>query len=303
MPKGATGRDVGRLLAERGLVEYEGFFRLALQLDTRKGTIQHGVYELPRGYSAMQLLHELYEGPDSHLDANRVRITIPEGLTIEQMAQMFEDPEAFRMAARDPALIEELGIQAKTLEGFLMPETYFFDKEPSARELVARMVGHFQDVYSELVATIPGAGQYDKRVLVTVASLIEEEAKVAEERPLVAAVVYNRLDEGMLLQMNATLQYALGKYGEPILDADLETDSAYNTYKHAGLPPGPISNPGEDSIRAALLPADVDYRYFVSNADGTTHTFSRTLDEHNRAVARYRRDITVERRRLRNASE
>lgn len=303
VPKGATGRDVGRLLAEEGLLEYEGFFRLALELDARDSVIQHGVYDLPRGYSAMQLLDELYAGPDRHLDANRVRITIPEGLTIVQMAAMFEDPEAFKAAARAPALIEQVGIQANSLEGFLMPDTYFFDETPTARALVTRMAGQFQKVYGELMAAIPGAAQYDKRRVVTVASLVEEEARVARERPLVAAVVYNRLDRNMPLQMDATLQYALGKYGQRMLDSDLQVDSPYNTYKYPGLPPGPISNPGEDSLRAALLPADEDYLYFVSNADGKTHTFSKTLDEHNRALAQYRRDIAVQRRQLREESQ
>lgn len=298
VPKGSTGRDVGKLLAKAGLVEYEGFFRLALQLDKSGKQIQHGKYALNQGLSASELLKQLQDGPEKLTESDQVKITIPEGLAIGQVAQMRPDSEDYIQAASNPALLARLGLEAASLEGYLMPDTYFFDKEPDAEALVLRQIEHFERVYTGLVKEIPGADQFDRDAVITMASMVEEEARVEEERPKIAAVLYNRLKKGMPLQMDSTLQYALGKYGQRMLNEDKEVDSPYNTYKNVGLPPGPISSPGTASIRAALLPAQVDFLYFVSNADGKTHTFSSTLREHEAAVARYRREIAVQRRAL-----
>ncbi len=292
---GATGQAIGEALVERGLVEHPLFFRLAMRLEGSDRHIQSGVYQLPRGLSPLQYLEAMLEGPERQLRSNQVRVTIPEGLSIAQMAEQFDDPEAFLEAARDPDLIASLGIEADSLEGFLMPNTYFFDADPTEREVVERMLGQFKLEYGRLLATVPGAEQNDMREIVTIASLIEEEARADEERPIVASVIYNRLDENMLLGMDSTLQFALGKYGQRMLDRDKEVDSPYNTYRIRGLPPGPISNPGVASLRAAMQPAETEYRYFVSNADGRTHTFSETHREHLRAVERYRREIAVQR--------
>ena len=298
VPKGSTGRDVGKLLAGAGLVEYEGFFRLALQLDASGKHIQHGHYALNRGLSALELLRQLQEGPSKPLDADRIKITIPEGLAIAQIAEMRPDGEAYARAAADPALLTRLGLKAESLEGYLMPDTYFFDREPDASALVTRQVEHYETVYQGLLREIAGSEAFDRNTVMTIASLVEEEARVDGERAQIAAVLYNRLDRGMPLQMDSTLQYALGKYGQRMLNEDKEVDSPYNTYRNPGLPPGPISSPGAASIRAALAPAQVDYLYFVSNADGKTHTFSANLKDHEVAVARYRREIAGQRREL-----
>jgi UPF0755 protein len=161
------------------------------------------------------------------------------------------------------------------------------------------MVTQFEKEYEALLQEHPAARERSKLEIVTVASLVEEEARVDEERAIVAAVIYNRLSKGRPLEMDSTLQFALGKYGQRLLSEDKAVESPYNTYRKAGLPPGPISNPGVASLRAAMAPADMDYLYFVSNADGLTHTFSRTLKEHNAAVARYRKEIAVQRREQR----
>ncbi len=296
IPAGASGRDIGRLLVEHDLLEYEGFFRLAMQVDNSDRHIQHGAYELYKGLSALELLRLLQDGPSRHLQANQFRITIPEGLSIPQVAEMLDYGDDFIEAARAPDLIERLEIESDDLEGFLMPNTYFFDEKPEARVLVERMVDQFEKEYEALLTEHPGARHLEKRYLVTVASIVERETRVDPERPLVAQVIYNRIRREMPLQMDSTLQFALNKYGERMLYADLETDSPYNTYKYRGLPPGPICSPGVSSLRAAMAPADVQYLYFVSNADGRTHTFSRTLAEHNQAVNRYRRAIAPQRR-------
>ncbi len=303
VPAGASGRDVGLLLSQSGLIEYEGFFRLATRLDKSGKGIRYGTYELPKGLSATQLLKRLQEGPSRETGKDRVKVTIPEGLTIVQVAALFDDSDDFIKAAADADLIASLGIEAETLEGFLMPNTYFFDGPPSPREAVERMVAQFKRDYDRILAEIPGAEAYDKRSIATVASLVEEEMRADEERSKAAAVIYNRIEKGMPLQMDSTLQYALGKYGERMLYEDKEVDSPYNTYKHAGLPPGPISSPGVASLRAALAPAQADYIFFVSNADGRTHTFSSSAAEHQKAVARYRREIARQRREQASAGQ
>lgn len=302
IPEGATGYQAGRILAENGLVEHELFVRAAIKLDKRPLIVKHGTYVLNRGLSPTQLLDKLREGPKpSAVDQNKV--TVPEGLSIAQAAQLFEDPIAFQEAAADPALIAELGFDVPSLEGFLMPNTYFFEKKPTEREVVERMVKQFQEEWEKLVSSIPDAAGQDPLKIVTIASLVEEEAKVDEERPLVAAVIYNRVEQNIPLGLDATLQFALNKYGQRMLDKDKEVDSPYNTYLHVGLPPGPICSPGIKSMRAALQPAEEDYLYFVSNADGRTHTFSKTLTEHNQAVAKFRREIAVQRREQRQQAQ
>jgi UPF0755 protein len=302
VPPGATGADVARMLEARGLVEHEALFRLAAHLDGHSGHIKHGRYDLPRGLSPTELLDLLYEGPNAPFDPDAVppdrRVTIPEGLTLRQMAALFDDPEAFLEAASDPALIDALGIEADTLEGYLLPDTYFFDAPPTEKQVVERMAKAFRARYERITEESPPAADLSLTEVVTIASLVEEEARIDEERPVIAGVIYNRLDRGMPLEFDSTLQYALDKYGQRLLYEDREVDSPYNTYRNPGLPPGPISNPGVASLRAALAPEDSDYLFFVSNADGTTHTFSETLREHNRAVARYRREMAEQRRRM-----
>jgi UPF0755 protein len=184
-----------------------------------------------------------------------------------------------------------------------MPNTYYFEKRPSERDVIERMAAEFEKTYAALVRECPPPEGRDKLVIITVASLVEEEARTPEERSKVAAVIYNRLKKGMPLQLDSTLQYALNKYGQRILYDDREVDSPYNTYENPGLPPGPISSPGLDSIKAALQPADADYLYFVSNADRKTHTFSSSEADHLRAVNHFRKEIAPQRKSLEEADK
>lgn len=302
IPKGATGADVARIMAENGLVEHELFFRLALRMDQNDKGLQAGTYDLAKGLSPMQLLGIIHEGPDISFDPSKVpadlKVTIPEGLTISQMADLFDDPGAFLDAVKNPQLIARVNPGGTSLEGYLMPSTYFFEKKPSEAMVVETMVEQFEKDWAKLSAAYPEGLSRLPHEILTVASLVEEEARVDSERPIIAAIIYNRIAQGMPLDLDSTLQYALGKYGQRMLNQDKEVASPYNTYRNAGLPPGPISNPGPQCIAAALDPADVDFLYFVSNADGKTHTFSRTLEEHNQAVARFRREIAEQRRAL-----
>jgi len=299
IPAGTTGRDTARLLAQEGLVEHEAFFRIALRLDETRRPIKFGRYSIARGLSPLEVLHLLQEGPNRPPDPADIppeqRPTIPEGLTIAQMAELFANPPAFVEAASDPALLALLELKTPTLEGFLLPNTYFFEKKPTEREVVERMVQEFKKQYEALTRELPPPSGYNVREIVTIASLVEEEARVPEERADVAAVIYNRLKRRMPLQLDSTLQYALNKYGQRLLYEDRDVDSPYNTYKNAGLPPGPISSPGIDALKAALRPSQAGYLYFVSNADGKTHTFSETMTEHNKAVSKFRKEIAPQR--------
>ena len=296
VPAGASGKDIGALLSASQLVEHEGLFRLAARLDTVGKPLKHGIYEIPKGLSALEILHIMQDGPSRPALEDQYKVTVPEGFSVAQLVAALPDIDGLAEAVQDPAFLARTGTGAKTLDGFLMPETYYFDEKPTGKELVERMLGQFEKTWAKLVAEVPGSDRYDKLAVVTMASMVEEEAKVEAERPLVAAVLRNRLTEGMPLQMDSTLQYALNKYGERLTNQDKEVKSAYNTYKLRGLPPGPISSPGEASLRAALRPSPDKYLYFVSNADGMTHTFSVTYEEHQAAVARYRREIAPQRR-------
>jgi UPF0755 protein len=230
-------------------------------------------------------------------------VTVPEGWTMYDIANDLDRqgicPRAdFLEAASDTSLISDLSPQARTLEGYLFPATYQFTRRTTCHQIVQTMVTRFRAVYGRITESlgtqgIP-AGLSAPQALV-LASLVERETPQATERPLVAGVFYNRLRLNYPLQCDPTVQYALVMKGDPVKDVhprDLLVDSPYNTYEHRGLPPGPIANPGEASIRAALDPTKTDDLYFVANAQGG-HFFSRTLAEHNQNVAKLRRLLNI----------
>ena len=298
IPKNLKGNDVGVILTNYGFIKHRYLFRLAIYLDTNKKPIKSGPYLLNRGMAAMDLLHQLQAGPNRPYHPWEIppdcRFVIPEGLSVAQMARLFPNPDAFLEAVHDRTIIAKLRVKVDSLEGYLMPSTYLFESKPTEHAVVVKMVENFQKAYNELLRKYPSVVNRDMREIVTVASLVEEEAKVPEDRPLIAAVVYNRLKKKMPLQIDATIQYALKKYGERILLADLQVDSPYNTYKVQGLPAGPISNPGIPALEAAMNPAEVDYLYYVVSEDGVSHTFSTTKEEHEKAVAVYRKEVQGE---------
>jgi len=225
-------------------------------------------------------------------------VTIPEGWTMYDIAAELDrqgicSREDFLAAARDPSAVSDFAPQAQSLEGFLFPSTYEFTRHTTCPQIAKRMVGDFRAVWERLVPD--SSAKYPEGLtllqVITLASLVERETPQPEERPLVAGVFYNRLRRGSPLQCDPTVQYALQLDGRPeknVQSRDLRFQSPYNTYRVRGLPPGPIANPGEASLRAALAPAQTDYLYFVANDHGG-HFFSKTLAEHNRNVARYRR--------------
>ena len=224
-------------------------------------------------------------------------VTIPEGWTMFDIAAELDrqgicNRDEFLAAAKDTSLVSDLSPNAQNLEGFLFPSTYEFTRHTTCQQIVKRMVQNFRAVWESLNTAGPPSVPVSlgPAQIVTLASLVERETPRKEERPLVAGVFYNRLKRGGTLQCDPTVAYALELEGHPVKvvhSRNLQVDSPYNTYKYPGLPPGPIANPGEASLRAALAPAATDYMFFVANDNGG-HFFSKTLAEHNRNVARYR---------------
>jgi UPF0755 protein len=286
---GAGPRTIGRRLVEAGVVRDQVSFAFALSRSGQSRRLQAGEYRFDRPMTAYEVIDKIARG-----DVYVRPVTFREGLTIKQMAAIYEKEgfgkaEEFVHASRNAALVHDLDSAATDLEGYLFPETYALPRAKGARELVQRMVTSFRDALTTEIVDRAAARGLSVRELVTLASLVEKETARPEERPLVAAVYTNRLRIGMGLQCDPTVIYALereGKFTGNLRREDLRFDSPYNTYRYAGLPPGPIAAPGRASLEAAANPADVPYIYFVSRNDGS-HAFASNLDEHNRNVFEY----------------
>jgi UPF0755 protein len=292
IPQGAGSRAIARRLVDAGVIPDTWTFRAAVRFLGRDQVLRAGEYRFAEAASPLDVVERLARG-----DVYTVGITFPEGLTIDEMAEIFEShalgtARSFRDAARDVTAIAELDPAARDLEGYLFPETYPVTRKPDAKTLVAAMVDRFKTVYAELTRGRP-PGELTVRQVVTLASLVEKETARAEERPVVAAVYRNRLAIGMGMQADPTVVYALrkrGRYDGNIHRVDLGIDSPYNTYRYRGLPPGPIAAPGRAALEAALNPADAKFLYFVSRNDGS-HVFAETLTQHNANVQKFQVDF------------
>lgn len=277
---GTTVRELGRRLDERGVIRSALLFELWLRARGDASRIQAGTYRLPSDRSLPTVIDMLVEG-----ETVLVEVTIPEGLRLEQVAGIVErslgaDSADFVAAATDSVLADSLGVSAPTLEGYLFPETYRVDPSTSAREMVGIMTEQFRDVFDHAWRARAESLGFTIDQIVTLASIVEEEARVPDERPTIAGVFWNRLYKGMRLEADPTVQYALGGHRKRVLYRDLEVDSPYNTYRNAGLPPGPIASPGRSALEATLYPDSVPYLYFVAIGDSGRHAFSETLAEH-----------------------
>jgi UPF0755 protein len=289
IPAGAGAGEIQRRLIDAQVVRDPFTLRAALRWTGSSRALKAGEYRFDRPMTPVEVVEKLARG-----DVYGRRITFPEGLTILEMSRIYETREfgpakEFVDAARNASLIRDLDPAAPDLEGYLFPETYTLPRGTPAARLIALMVDRFRASYTEQLQQQAREQQLTTRQVVTLASLIEKETGKGEERPLVAAVYRNRMNIGMGMQADPTVVYALqkaGRYNGNIRREDLSIDSPYNTYKHAGLPPGPIASPGKASLEAALSPADVDYLYFVSRNDGS-HVFAETLDAHNRNVQEF----------------
>jgi len=288
IPHGASRRTIGRLLADQGVVRS----RVAFEILTRFGDLrplEAGEYYFDHAQTQRQVFDAIAAGK-----VFVIPLVVPEGYNMFDIADLAQQEdlvtrEEFLAAAADPAAIRDLAPAAPNLEGFLFPATYEFPRHVTAAQMVQTMVKKFREEWQTLPQISAQPVTVEK--VVTLASLVERETPLESERPLVAGVFANRLALHMPLECDPTVAYALALAGRstgPLDDADLRFRSPYNTYQSAGLPPGPIANPGEASLRAALDPPPTDYLYFVANTQGG-HYFSKTLAEHNRNVTRYRK--------------
>ncbi len=287
LPRGSGLRQVARLLSRAGVVDHPRLFVLAARLSNRTTGLKAGEYRLSAAMSYGAILEHLHRG--------RVllhQVVIPEGFTLEQIARRLAarglvDKQRFLALARDPAFARSLGIAAPSLEGYLFPATYRLPRGLGERAVLARMVRRFLKEWRRLAPLARRRGM-NRHQVVTLASIIEREAKLPFERRLISAVYHNRLKKNMPLQADPTVIYGLEGFDGNLTRRDLASDTPYNTYLHRGLPPGPICSPGAASLKAALDPAPVDYLYFVARGDGSHH-FSASYRQHARAVRRYQK--------------
>jgi UPF0755 protein len=286
IPPGSGTAGIGRRLVESGVVRDALTWRLAILESGAARELKAGEYRFAGPLTPREVVAMLARG-QVHVHS----ITFPEGLTIREMARHFEQrgfgtARDFEAAAKDASLVKGWDPGAPDLEGYLFPETYALTRRTDAAALVRQMVTRFDRVFPASARAAATASGRSVREIVTLASLVEKETARDDERPLVAAVYRNRLKIGMGLQCDPTVIYALqkaGRYDGNLTRENMQIDSPYNTYKYAGLPPGPIASPGRASIEAALNPAAVEHLYFVSRNDGS-HVFSDSYEEHARRV-------------------
>ena len=286
IPHGTGTAGIARELAKDGVIRSSWELEL-LHLVRPSAKLQAGEYRFAKAASALEVFNRIARG-----DIYFVEFTVPEGSNIFDIAKSIEaegvmSAEDFLAAAEDPALIRDLAPKAKTLEGYLFPSTYRLPHATTPALLAKMMTDEFRKQWTKLTA----GKDAEVGSTVTLASLVEKETASADERPLIASVFRNRLTQGMRLQCDPTTIYAAlleNRYRGTIHKSDLASANPYNTYENAGLPPGPIANPGAQSLRAALEPADTQFLYFVAKPGGGGHQFSTTIAQHEKAVVAYR---------------
>jgi UPF0755 protein len=283
--RGTSTQSIAAVLADKGVIEDRWLFLAARGL-RRGANLQAGEYKFDKPASALEVFGRIVRG-----DIYYMELLVPEGFNIYEVADAVGrlgtmKPETFLAAAKDPSMIRDLDPEAPSLEGYLFPNKYRVYRHTTAQQICRTMTGEFRERWKALNT----AANVHKTV--TLASMVEREAKRSEERPMVASVFRNRLKIGMKLDCDPTTVYAAlteNRYRGTIYRSDLENPSPWNTYQHVGLPPGPIANPGFSSIQAVLEPAETSYLYFVAKGDGSGgHNFSESLAKHTVAVAQYK---------------
>ncbi len=288
VPQGATFRQVVDRLAAAGVVTEPLLMRGWARYTAADRAVRSGEFLFDAALTPPQVLEKL-RGSESFAR----RVTIPEGLSARQIRELFEavglgGRDVYECVMGDPALLAEYALPSTGIEGYLFPDTYDFEPGTPPRLVVRRMLDRFRRVSTQLFAKRAAAGMSEAEMVI-LASVVEKETGADGERGRVAGVFHNRMRKGMLLQTDPTVIYGRdGEWRKPITRSDLKNPHPYNTYVHAGLPPGPIANPGRAALDAAVDPQNTDALFFVSRNDGT-HVFSRTLGEHNRAVRKYQR--------------
>lgn len=287
IPEGATFKEVASILENSGIIHKRNWFLAWGKLLNYSRNIKSGEYRLSSSMPPIKVLNILTRGV-----IIMHPITIPEGYTAKQIAALLSrkgivESKKFLACVNDPQVLKKYGLPGPTLEGYLYPDTYHFARNMDASKVIDAMVTRFRQVikpYKERLRDL----SMDLKDLITLASIVEKETGVQKERPLIASVFLNRLKRGMRLESDPTVIYGLKDFDGNLTRKDLAKQTPYNTYVIRGLPPGPIANPGIEAIKAVLYPAKTEYLYFVSKNDGS-HYFSKTLEEHNRAVNIYQK--------------
>jgi len=286
-PPGSGIHKLANELKAGGVIRSSWQFMLMTRLRGSAHRLKAGEYRFCDNMTPDAILHKIVSG-----DVDYRKFTLPEGYSVYQAAELLEQKgyfrkEAFLEKCRDRNLLIRLGITADSAEGYLYPATYNLSRNCSEEQLLEQMIGKFNKEYAEIGAA-EGGNRRPLHDIITLASIIEKEAISTEEKPLISSVFHNRMRINMPLQSDPTAVYGVRAFSGKVSKADIQRPSPYNTYLNRGLPPGPIGNPGRDAVRAAMNPAKSNYLYFVARQDGH-HYFSRTLAEHNRAVAQYLR--------------
>ena len=297
IPQGATTKDIAEILEENGLIGSVWKFRFDSRLEGYDGKYQQGTYEIDTGLTSLQIMELLQTG----VVQDQIRLVVPEGFDTQSIAKRVEELgicsaeefiEACNSGTFDYDFLVDLPEREHRLEGYLFPATYQFPEGATAHEVIDRMLNRFDIMYTPAYRSAVETSEYTLDELVIIASIVEKEIILNEERPTAAGVIYNRLNIGMRLQIDATVQYAQGFVKEHLLYVDLEIDSPYNTYRVNGLPVGPISNPGEESFKGALFPEEHKYIYYVLEAHGrSNHIFCETDAQFLAAKNNYKASI------------
>ena len=286
---------VADTLSARGIIGSETLFKLYGRMNGATKGIKPGIYEFRAGDAYAEIVRKL-----THGDVVKIRLVIPEGWTVQQVAQRLAKQaglpaDSVLRVLEDADAAAKYKVPGPTLEGYLYPATYVFPLGTPLPKMIETMVGRYHQAWTPDLRSRLDASGMTERDAVTLASIVEKEAKVWTERPVISAVYHNRLRVGMRLQADPTVQYAMGRHTSRLLYGDIRNvaDSPYNTYTHAGLPPGPIASPSKGAIEAAVAPSSDDYLYFVARPNGT-HVFTRSLAEHNAAKAEAKREARAE---------
>lgn len=290
IPPGAAAGEIGKRLKRAGAVRSATAFTLMARVLGDSGDMKAGEYRLPVNLGVIEIINRLVQGTD----AESHWVVVPEGKTLRQIAaqldagRLVRASDFIRAASRNPkAYGLEVSSPRNSVEGYLMPDTYKVPVKITERKIVEQFVKNWKDKVWTPNRALFAKSDLPPDKIVILASMIEREARVPEDRVLISSVIRNRLRKKMKLQIDATVLYALGKHKKTVTFADLKVDSLFNTYKHYGLPPAPICNPGAASVVAALKPAKTDYLYYVAKPDGS-HIFTRTGAEHEAAVVKAR---------------
>ncbi|HRW81071.1 MAG TPA: endolytic transglycosylase MltG [Desulfomonilia bacterium] len=281
---GQSAWEISRELQEGGVIADAHTFMVIATLTGKARRLQAGSYVFEGNHYPLDIMNILFRGM-----TQRYRITVPEGYTLFQIGTLVEKTgllsrQSFIRSAMDPASTTFFKIEAPSMEGFLYPDTYFLVPHITPLEIIAKMIDRFNKIYTPEMEQRAKELGLSMTEVITLASMIEKEAVVQTEKPVISSVFHNRLKRNMRLQSDPTAIYGIEGFSRKISPKDLLRESPYNTYRHHGLPPGPICSPGIESIRAALWPARTDYLYFVARGNGT-HAFSRSLQEHNQSIS------------------